>query len=200
MIKLKKVDIYPATISDIAVESPIDHLIKLITCGLPNIDEDIENNESMHEWLKHMPLIDAMANIKTFREFYNKKHPDFHTQGLDFDFQKIKVSVPRGQVLFHYGSIFGQNNEQVHTRYTATSLDPGALGEQKSDGKHMIITIRSENIKFYFCDPKNENGHAESEVLLEKDIKLIFKSSRKVKNWYNDEFEEIYCVDAYKYQ
>ena len=91
-------------------------------------------------------------------------------------------------------------DELLLTRYISTSIDPVFTHGVKQHGDiFVVIKIMSPNIKFYFFDPKVENGHAEAEILLEKGITLIKIHSYKVKMSYNaNEYEDVFYAEAYK--
>ena len=200
MNNLKIIDIYPTRISGVNIGSPVDHMIKSIEHDLSNIDDILEKNEVIHSWLKYMPHIDDVKNIKAYQENYNNINNSY-IHNLDSDFKKIKVTMPSGQTLFRKGCCVDKNKEHIIERYISTTIDPVfAQGIPNYDciKKYIVIKILSPDIKFYLFNQNVKNGYAESEVLLEKGIILIQRKMCKAKNWYNDEYEDIYCVDAYK--
>jgi len=206
MNKLQIIDIYPTSIIDThkgnishIIESPVDHMIKSIEYNLSNIDDKLENDSIVREWLRYMPHIDELLGIKEYQADYDANDPDSHTCKLDSDFKKIETTLPAGQVLFHRGCWFADDNELVFTRYTSTTLDPNfARGEPNPRDIYIVIKIMSPDIKFYFFDPNVENGFAEAEVLIENEIKLIRKCSYKIKKRCNDEYETVFYTEAYR--
>jgi len=174
-------------------------MIKSIEHNLSNIDDKLKGNKTVREWLKHMPSINKVLNIKEYQENYNTNDPDSHTLKLDSDFQGIVSTIPPGQVLFHRGSWFTHGDKLIFNRYTSATLDPSfCSGNIKHDDIFIVIKIISPNIKFYLFDQNICSGHAEAEVLLEKEIQLVKKCSFKVKKYYNDEYDNIFYTYAYK--
>jgi hypothetical protein len=66
MSSIKIIDVYPVTLKGHRIECPADHMIKSIEFELSNIDNQLENNETLLEWLKYMPHLNDVPNIKEY--------------------------------------------------------------------------------------------------------------------------------------